>query len=122
MYSILRAYDTRLRGAWRRPVLYLEDELNHAPIGSIFLFIKSACDSDGRIFGDMSKTNHPDALCDGRGDLLVVQARFCHGKHQAYHVGDFKPIIWQILELHQQGFVYGDIRFFNIVLHGRKGR
>jgi hypothetical protein len=69
----------------------------------------------------MSKKNHPDALWDGRGDLLVVQARFCHGKHQANHMGDFEPIIRQILELHQQGFVHGDIRFFNVVLHGKEG-
>jgi hypothetical protein len=72
-------------------------------------------------FGDVSEPDHCDALWDEKGDLLVVQASFCEGEHRAYHVGDFEPIIRQILELHQQGFVHGDLRFFNIVLRGKDG-
>jgi hypothetical protein len=72
-------------------------------------------------FGDVSEPDHCDALWDEKGHLLVVQASFCEGEHRAYHVGDFEPIIVQLQDLHRQGFVHGDIRFFNIVLRRKEG-
>jgi hypothetical protein len=50
---------------------------------------------------------------DGR--LFLVVTRFLNGKHYARDPGQFVRIIAHRQELHERGFVHGDIRGFNTV-------
>eukprot|EP00980_Cylindrotheca_fusiformis_P008024 scaffold1707_cov88-Cylindrotheca_fusiformis.AAC.3 len=47
--------------------------------------------------------------------LLIIAVRYRPGSHIAKKPKDFVPIINQLQELHDKGFVHGDIRAFNTV-------
>ena len=55
-------------------------------------------------------------LWDYRGQLLVIATPFHDGVHYATLPGHFIPIIEHLEQMHQNGFVHGDIRAFNMVL------
>jgi serine/threonine protein kinase len=50
-----------------------------------------------------------------QGGLYLIVTRFLKGNHYASHPGQFVRIIEHLQELHERGFVHGDIRGFNTV-------
>ena len=66
-------------------------------------------------FGEMQKTTK-GWLWDYQGQLLVIATPFHDGVHYATLPGHFIPIIEHLEQMHQNGFVHGDIRAFNMVL------
>jgi hypothetical protein len=82
---------------------YLHDHGNHDPLLE---------------FGDpipMELTEY-DWLWQFRGRLLILATPFREGYHFAHRPTDFMPIIEHLEHLHNEGFVHGDIRAFNMVL------
>jgi serine/threonine protein kinase len=65
-------------------------------------------------------------LWDNYGKLQLIETAFLEPKqlnvHEAQRPGDFIPIINHLLHLHEQGFVHGDIRAFNMVFNGNDGK
>jgi hypothetical protein len=49
------------------------------------------------------------------GELVVISIPYVDGEHFASNVGDFIPIVEFLQRLHDNGFVHGDIRCFNII-------
>jgi hypothetical protein len=148
---VLRSYDTRLRPTSRSPHVYLNakvkatygEDLKQEPtqlsvqtIGRPLLYLgKSAAASDNsdvRNFGDTrnfqkvaEETRH-SWLWDNYGKLQLIETAFVEScqpnVHEAQRPGDFIPIINHLLHLHEQGFVHGDIRAFNMVFDGMDGK
>ena len=57
-----------------------------------------------------------DWLWQFRGRLLIISTPFREGYHFAQRPTDFIPIIEHLEHLHNEGFVHGDIRAFNMVM------
>jgi hypothetical protein len=51
-----------------------------------------------------------------KGKSLIISAPYHNGVHYAKHPLHFKPIIKHLKQLHDQGYVHGDIRAYNMVL------
>ena len=58
-----------------------------------------------------------DWLWSYKGKLLIISTPFHEGVHYATSLEHFLPIINHLSQLHSQGFVHGDIRAYNMVLH-----
>ena len=52
-----------------------------------------------------------------KGQLKVIATPFRHGKHYATHPKHFEPIVNYLEEMHDNGYVHGDIRAYNLVLN-----
>ena len=51
-----------------------------------------------------------------QGKLLIISTQYHEGVHYAELPSHFVPIITQLEELHERGYVHGDIRAYNMVL------
>jgi hypothetical protein len=58
-----------------------------------------------------------DWLWTYQGKLLIISAPYHNGVHYAAHPLHFQPIINHLKQLHEHGFVHGDIRAYNMVLN-----
>jgi hypothetical protein len=70
-------------------------------------------------FGELksSSTERPiDWLWTYQGKLLIISTPYHDGVHYAEHPSHFQPIINHLKQLHEHGFVHGDIRAYNMVL------
>jgi hypothetical protein len=144
---VLRSYDTRLRPTSRSPDVYLrakvketydkafEEETNQLDLptlGRPLLYLANDTASDHvHNFGDTSDIpqvtgTHQDLLWYNNGKLQLIETAFQkagpQNAHEAQKPGDFIPIINHLLHLHEQDFVYGDIRAFNMVFNGNDGK
>jgi serine/threonine protein kinase len=54
-------------------------------------------------------------LWDLRGQLMVISSPFHEGCHWAKYLGEFIPIVNRLKELHDRGYVHGDIRCRNLI-------
>jgi hypothetical protein len=50
-----------------------------------------------------------------QGELVVISIPFVEGNHFASTVEDFIPVVRTLQRMHEEGYVHGDIRCFNIV-------
>jgi hypothetical protein len=50
-----------------------------------------------------------------QGELVVISIPFVEGNHFASTVEDFIPVVRALKRMHEEGYVHGDIRCFNIV-------
>jgi len=144
---VLRSYDTRLRPTSRSPHVYLhakvketyDEVLEEEPIQSdlptlgrpLLYLANGTAASNVRNFGDTSDIQQiaemqQDWLWDNYGKLQLIETAFRKSRqqnvHEAQRPGDFIPIINHLLHLHEQGFVHGDIRAFNMVFDGNDGK
>jgi serine/threonine protein kinase len=145
---VLRSYDTHLRPTSRSPDVYLSakvkktygEDLQEEPpmqrdlqtLGRPLLFLaKKTASSNVRNFGDVSdiqqvSAKQQDWLWDNNGKLQLIETAFqksgSQNAHEAQKPGDFIPIINHLLHLHEQDFVHGDIRAFNMVFNGNDGK
>ena len=116
-----RSYDNRLRPTDRRPDLYLEQiTINDVtgPIAQSVLEVRDErCSLEfGKSTNFESKRKAMDWLWSYKGKLLVICTPYHKGVHYAKHPCHFIPIINHLAQLHEQGFVHGDIRAYNMVL------
>lgn len=127
--KVYRCYDNRLRCTERRPDVY-----EHCPgiPGECHVVLHVAdtiTPSDSHPFGqlappacadnDKKKTKIAkwDWLWKFKGQLKVITTPYHKGKHYATHPNQFLPIVKRLEEMHQSGFVHGDIRAYNMVLN-----
>jgi hypothetical protein len=54
-------------------------------------------------------------IWDFQGQLMVVSTPFHEGCHWAKYLGEFLPIVIRLKELHDAGYVHGDIRCLNLI-------
>ena len=116
-----RSYDNRLRPTDRRPDLYLEQITINDVIGPIAKSVLEVRDEHcslefGKSANFESKRKAMDWLWSYKGKLLVICTPYHKGVHYAKHPCHFIPIINHLAQLHEQGFVHGDIRAYNMVL------
>jgi hypothetical protein len=50
-----------------------------------------------------------------QGELVVISIPFVEGNHFASTVEDFIPVVRALKRMHEEGYVHGDIRCFNII-------
>jgi serine/threonine protein kinase len=67
------------------------------------------------INGDCDLSNSPDWLWKCRGQLLVISTPYLTGKHYATSPLQLLALVFELEQLHRQGYVHGDIRGFNVV-------
>jgi hypothetical protein len=123
---VLRAYDNRATYTERRSDVYLNWSKLKATTRVVFDTAAAAAvsfgedaDASGKGFGTilpgsdvptwMWKEDKP--AFESR--LLVISTPFLKGRHYATSPGDFLPLVDQLQELHEEGYVHGDIRGFN---------
>ena len=58
-----------------------------------------------------------DWLWQSKGQLKVISTPYHEGKHYATHPNQYLPIVDRLEELHNNGYVHGDIRAYNMVLN-----
>jgi Protein kinase domain len=148
---VLRSYDTRLRPTCRSPSVYLTakvkkvygKDLKNEPmqldlptLGRPILYLaknsSATEDPDVRNFSytsdiqEIDEETQQDCLWDKNGKLQLIETAFRNSHrlnvHEAQRPGDFLPIINHLQHLHEQNFVHGDIRAFNMVFDGEDGR
>ena len=64
----------------------------------------------------MSRVGAMNWLWQYKGKLSIISTPYHDGVHYAKHPTHFIPIIKHLRQLHEQGFVHGDIRAYNMVL------
>jgi hypothetical protein len=111
--KLYRCYDNRLRSTERRPYLY---NICSEVFGKCVnvLAIEDRPDSVLK-FGEIQKPTR-SWLWDYRGQLVVIATPFLDGVHYATRPKHFLPTIKHLEKMHQNGFVHGDIRAYNMVL------
>ena len=119
---MFRSYDNRLQPTDRRPDLYVQPNVfskDTDPIAETVLVITDVNVSlnFGELVSFDSKEDAMDWLWSYKGKLLIISTPFHEGIHYATHPKHFLPIINHLSQLHSQGFVHGDIRAYNMVLH-----
>ena len=118
--QLYRSFDNRLRYTERRPDLY-ESDSDIFGASTTVLDISDTPTKHGAdvlLFGQKHhEARTPDWLWDYQGRLKILATKFHKGVHYAARPEHFLPIVAHLNELHRGGFVHGDIRAFNMVLH-----
>ena len=114
--KLYRCYDNRLRSTERRPHLYkVCPDIFGECIDVLEIVDRTAKGDDALQFGERQKST-PSWLWEYRGRLLIISTPFHDGVHYATCPKHFIPIVEHLDKMHQNGFVHGDIRAFNMVL------
>eukprot|EP00980_Cylindrotheca_fusiformis_P007167 scaffold1506_cov74-Cylindrotheca_fusiformis.AAC.2 len=144
-YMVLRCYDHRFGKIERSPFVYLSEECkdivgkveNH-PVVKLVLLDGKNTDTNGfwnksngklevpfrqfdtSIISNSSSSRTTSTTNDPDHSMLllmmmIIAVPYRPGSHIARKPKDFVPIIKQLQELHNMGFVHGDIRAFNTV-------
>ena len=120
---MLRSYDSRFRQTNRSPVIYLSPECRNIVgknVTKVLQLPEEDATADANEFDSLGVTNSSTYdysfwnKSKGR-TLLVIATPYRHGSHVADKPKAFLPLISQLEELHEKGFVHGDIRAFNTV-------
>jgi hypothetical protein len=141
--QVYRAYDTRFRYTPRRPDLYAKfappkGDGCAEPDVSVVCRIRDYDDGDDDVDEDASRgdgvgvgameitmRDHRPRVTDVidrmnwmwtmQGELVVISIPFVEGNHFASTIEDFIPVVRALQRMHEEGYVHGDIRCFNIV-------
>jgi hypothetical protein len=70
---------------------------------------------------DRRLCNSPDWLWEGKGQLLILSSPYIKGKHYASSVKELLGVVSHLELLHEQGYVHGDVRAYNIIFSGDDG-
>jgi hypothetical protein len=134
-------YDNRLLHTDRRPDLYLDAGLGEGgrivcqisdtakpedalPLGARIEVDSSSGSGSGTSSGgtrssagskEVSSSSR-DWLWAKKGQFVAILVPYRHGRHYATNIKDFKPILEHLRRLHENGFVHGDIRGFNMAM------
>ncbi len=113
--KVLRCYDNRFRPTERNSEVYVDRKCERTVGGDVpevFKLKSSFLDLER---GNVTNTwkNDPAAR-----ELQVIAVPYKEGSHVATTLTDFIPIIQQLQALHENGYVHGDIRAFNVVFGG----
>ena len=125
--KVYRCYDNRLRCTERRPDVYenfpgVEQHLVlHVPDMLEF----RDCHPFGQLFPTSYTKNYEeytmeadlDWLWNFRGQIKIIATPYHKGKHYATHPKQFFPILNYLEEMHNNGWVHGDIRAYNMILN-----
>jgi len=108
-WQVLRSYDSRFRETNRSSAIYNSIEC-HSIVGEgVHNVLNIATEGVVNEF-----IRHNDNRSEGR-TLEILATPYREGGHEAKSPKAFLPIIAQLEELHEKGFVHGDIRSFNTV-------
>jgi hypothetical protein len=140
--QVYRAYDTRFGYTPRRPDLYAKfappkGDGCAEPDVSVVCRIRDCDDDDNDVGEDaprggdgvgareITMRDHRPRVTDVidqmnwmwtmQGELVVISIPFVEGNHFASTVEDFIPVVRALKRMHEEGYVHGDIRCFNIV-------
>jgi serine/threonine protein kinase len=100
--------------------VYFEVKSNGQSRGASFLHIQDSSPGQVWPFGELK--DKFAWLWTQRGQLQVVKTPFWPGRHEAKWPAEFLPVVEELQDLHAQGLVHGDIRCFNIIFNGDKGK
>ena len=123
---VLKVFDNRHRPAFRRPDVWLKDDLpwiQNLNVETEFEFTES---SDLAVLGrpetDKCKKRRRDEEYRysshtpyPKGSAVVIKYKYQHGTHYASKVSHFRDIAACISEMHSASIVHGDIRGFNML-------
>lgn len=128
LFQLLRAYDSRFRPTQRRPDLYgvraivpaarvvcrIVDKrmAKRPPRDDWFKF--ELRDARGRKYDLTEKRRW---LWQFEGELLLIETDFHEGPQYALSSKDFIPVVSFLQNMHENGYVHGDIRCANIVFN-----
>jgi hypothetical protein len=109
--QVLRSYDNRVDFTERRPTIYLEWLKDTTQVVCEF----PDCDKPLPFGHDQNGSQKMTWLWSFGGQLQIISTPYHKGCHWAEVFGEFLPIAKQLRELHNAGYVHGDIRCFNTV-------
>ena len=111
--QVFRIYDNRFHKCSRSATIYkMWEPLCRETTNIVSCGLNQNCHASG--FIDRFSTDSPD------GSLALISTPFREGEHCATFPTDFVPIIDQLEKLHEDGFVHGDIRAYNLVFGKRE--
>jgi hypothetical protein len=99
---VLRSFDSRFRRTDRSATIYLDEGCQHIVGGQVHTVVKK--------FANKFWSEDVDD-----GSLLIIDTPYRPGGHVANSPKAFLPIINALQDLHERGYVHGDIRAFNTV-------
>jgi hypothetical protein len=104
-----RWYDNRMVFSGRQPTVYLDLMKDTTEVVCRF---KDTCNAVP--FAQQPEDIDPQQwIWDFQGQLMVVSKPFHEGCHWAKYLGEFLPTVIRLKELHDAGYVHGDIRCLN---------
>jgi len=107
-WQVLRSYDSRFRETNRSSEIYRSKEC-HSIVGEGAVVLELSAEDAANEFIHNNDKN-PESRT-----LEIIATPYREGVHEAKLPKAFLPIIDQLQELHEKGFVHGDIRAFNTV-------
>jgi serine/threonine protein kinase len=126
---VYRCYDNRLRCTQRRPYVYEECKGIKEHCRVVLHIEDSTISGKSHEFGKLAPeayTNDyerkpniadPDWLWNYKGQLKVIQTPYHKGLHYAKCPSQLLPIVDFLEQMHNNNFVHGDIRAYNMVLN-----
>jgi hypothetical protein len=113
---VLRSYDSRVRKTNRSAEVYLSLKCRSI-VGNDVETIVTLTGEDTVVAAgsEIIPINDKFWIESKEHTLLIIAAPYRHGGHVAKQPKSFLPIISHLEELHEKGFVHGDIRAFNTV-------
>ena len=119
---VLRAYDNRVRETPRSPNLYHQYKgLENATKSVVKLCDDGDNSKNALEFGRVSGKGEGHSMIFSAGSLSmlgqveVISVPFYQGCHECKNIQQAITLIKWFIELHDEGFVHGDIRAFNLV-------
>jgi hypothetical protein len=126
-------YDDRFMHTDRRPDLYLDEGLDEegtivcqipdtedaVPFGARVELASGTGTGGGTRTGASSNailSSSRDWLWAKKGQFVAIVVPYRHGRHYATNIKDFKPVLEHLRRLHENGFVHGDVRGFNMAM------
>ena len=107
-WQVLRSYDSRFRETNRSSEIYRSKKC-HSIVGEGAVVLELSAEDAANEFIHNNDKN-PESRT-----LEIIATPYREGVHEAKLPKAFLPIIDQLQELHEKGFVHGDIRAFNTV-------
>lgn len=125
--KVYRCYDNRLRCTERRPDVYetFLQEDQHVVLHVTDTAVPSEAHPFGQPMpqsyidkynGEMMKAKQ-DWLWNFKGQLKVIATPYHKGMHYATKPNQYLPIVNYLEQMHDLGYVHGDIRAYNMVLN-----
>jgi hypothetical protein len=99
---VLRSFDSRFRRTSRSATIYLDERCQDIVGGQVHTVVQK--------FANKFWSEDVDD-----GSLLIIETPYRPGGHVANSPKAFLPIINALQDLHERGYVHGDIRAFNTV-------
>jgi hypothetical protein len=125
---VLRCYDDRFQATERKPDFYLDFDPGGKKIGEIVFRVSDPSPQETSAVGSASDENDRAMhvkyswMWKVSRQVLVIRTPYWPGRHVAADPSEFLPIIDFLQYMHEKGFIHGDIRCFNIVFNGDKGK